>query len=123
MDPAVPDNPGDHAEEAVDLGEREGTYPREPRAAFARTIDSTQWRPLALVLGVALVGVLCAFLSFRLGAAVLAIALWMALFMRFLLTDNAAGILAVRRRAIDLSVLAFLGLALSVLAVVVPPPA
>jgi len=59
-------------------------------------------------------------INFRIGAVLLALSVLGAGFLRWRLTDSAAGWLRVRRRRIDLTVLATLGLILLSLALVVP---
>jgi len=95
--------------------------PRSPGAAFAVQVTWAQWRPLALVLAVMALGLPLVLVNFRLGALVLGGAATLAFFLRFFLTDEGAGILAVRAKYIDLIVLAGLSLGLLVLAVWVPP--
>lgn len=58
--------------------------------------------------------------DFRIGAVLLALSVIVAGLLRWRLTDAAAGWLRVRRRRIDLSILATLGLILLALALVVP---
>ncbi len=59
---------------------------------------------------------------FRRGSVLFAAFVVGAFFLRLVLPDRDAGWLAVRSRGIDLMVLAFLGLGLSVFALIVPPP-
>jgi hypothetical protein len=79
-----------------------------------------QW-PLFSVYVVILVSLVAMFvINFRVGAVLLAVGvLWSAL-LRWKLTDSKAGWLRVRRRRIDLTVLATLGFVLFSLALVVP---
>jgi len=58
--------------------------------------------------------------NFRVGAVLLAASILWATILRWRLTDSAAGWLRVRRRRIDLVVLATLGFVLLSLALVVP---
>lgn len=81
-----------------------------------------EW-PLTVVLG----GVLLALLTigldhFRRGAVLLSAAAVLAFFLRLLLPDRDAGMLAVRSKQVDLVVLAGLGLALTLFTFWVPPP-
>jgi hypothetical protein len=81
-----------------------------------------QW-PIALVLvGVAAALVLVALNSFRLGAVLLAASVLLAAFLRLLLPDEDAGLLVVRSKRVDVSLLIVMGVALSVLAFWVPEP-
>ena len=59
---------------------------------------------------------------FRRGAVLFSASMVLAFFLRLLLSDRDAGILMVRSRRVDLSVLALLALAVSALSFVVPPP-
>lgn len=59
---------------------------------------------------------------FRRGSVLLAAGVVLAFFLRLLLPDREAGMLAVRSKRIDLAVLGGLALAVSVLALAVPPP-
>jgi len=81
-----------------------------------------QW-PIALVLlGL---GVACAMIamdSFRRGCVVLAASVLLAAFLRLLLSDADAGLLAVRSRRLDVAILLVLGLGLAVFSLWVPPP-
>lgn len=59
---------------------------------------------------------------FRRGAVLFSASMVLAFFLRLLLSDRDAGILMVRSRRVDLTVLALLALAVSALSFVVPPP-
>ena len=63
-----------------------------------------------------------AFDHFRRGAVLFSFAFVLAFFLRLLLPESDAGLLAIRSRRIDLVVLGILSLAVSVLSLVVPPP-
>lgn len=90
---------------------------RRQRSAIAR-----QW-PIAVVLaGVVVALLLVAFNSFRLGAVLLAASVLLAAFLRLLLPAQDAGLLVVRSKRIDVSLLVVMGVALSVLAFWVPEP-
>ena len=79
-----------------------------------------QW-PLLTIYAVMLVSLIAMVLvDFRIGAVLLALSVLGAGFLRWRLTDSAAGWLRVRRRRIDLTVLATLGIILLSLALVVP---
>lgn len=60
------------------------------------------------------------FVDFRIGAILFAASVLWAFALRLVLSDKAAGLLRVRRRRIDLTVLLTLGVTLLVLALVVP---
>jgi len=59
---------------------------------------------------------------FRRGAVLFSFAVGLAFFLRLLLPDRDAGMLAVRSKRVDLVVLGVLALAVSVLSLIVPPP-
>jgi hypothetical protein len=81
-----------------------------------------QW-PITAVLSVVVVGLgVVASGHFRRGTVLVALGVTMALFLRVLLSDEDAGLLQVRSKAIDVAVLAVLALGTSVLALWVPPP-
>jgi len=60
---------------------------------------------------------------FRLGSLMLAASLVLAFFLRLVLPDNRAGMLAVRSKRVDLVVLGTLAAALVAFSLWVPPPA
>jgi predicted PurR-regulated permease PerM len=79
-----------------------------------------EW-PILLVLTVAATGlVIAALADFRTGSLVVAIALLLASALRIVLPQRDAGLLAVRRRWVDVLTLGLLGTALGILAFVVP---
>ncbi len=81
-----------------------------------------QW-PITLVLiGVAVAMVMIGFDYFRRGCVVLSASVLLAAFLRLMLPDADAGMLAVRSRKVDVAILAVLGLGLSVFTFWVPPP-
>jgi hypothetical protein len=81
-----------------------------------------EW-PFVVVLGVVLLGLVVVSLGyFRRGTVVIAFGVALALFLRLLLSSEAAGLLRVRSKRIDVAVLATLALGTSVLALWVPPP-
>lgn len=86
-----------------------------------RVVD--QW-PLALVLGgVALGLLLLATVDFRFGALVVSAFVVFGGTLRALLPQETAGLLVVRGRPIDLAVYFTLGVGLTALSILVPPPA
>lgn len=81
-----------------------------------------QW-PIVSVLSVIVVSlVFVAADRFRVGSVLLALGVVYALALRAALSDEAAGLLVVRSRKVDLIVLGVLGLGLLVLSLWVPPP-
>lgn len=86
-----------------------------------RVVD--QW-PLALVLGGFALGLaVLALADFRVGALIMSVAVVFAGAMRMVLPPDTVGLLAVRSRTIDLVIYGALGISLTVLSLVVPPPA
>lgn len=81
-----------------------------------------QW-PIAVVLAVVAAGlVVVAVGHFRRGTVLLSFGITLALFLRLLLSQDDAGMLAVRSKRVDVLVLAVLAVGTSVLALWVPPP-
>lgn len=79
-----------------------------------------QW-PIASVYAVLVAGLAAAaWVDFRVGAVTVAVSVLWALVLRWRLTDADAGMLRVRRRRIDLTVLGVLGVTMLLLALVVP---
>jgi hypothetical protein len=92
--------------------------PTETESLAQRAVD--QW-PLGLVLvGVACGLVVVAVGGFRAGSIIVAASLVFAAFLRAFLPRDAAGMLAIRRRGTDVVTMAALGLALAVVAFLVP---
>jgi hypothetical protein len=78
---------------------------------------------LATSLAVVLAGLLVvASGHFRRGTVVLSFGITLALFLRILLPNDRAGLLAVRSKKVDVVVLAALAAATSVMSLWVPPP-
>lgn len=94
--------------------------PLKPRAAFALTVTWQQWRPLALVLGIAALGLVLVWINFRLGALTLSASVATAFVIRLTRTEEDAGLLAVRAKYIDVAVLSLLSIGLFVLGLWVP---
>lgn len=117
---------GDPVEDAVDetfedpAGRWAGSNPPGPPAAFAEYVTRAQWRPLAVVLFAAVFSIGMALVNFRLGAVLLAGTVILAFTERLLLTDEAAGLLAVRSRKVDLVILGIMAVGTTVLAIGVP---
>jgi uncharacterized integral membrane protein len=81
-----------------------------------------QW-PLGIVLiGVAIAMILVAVDAFRLGSVLLSASVLLAAFLRMLLPDSVAGMLVVRSRRVDVTILIAMGVGLSILSFWVPPP-
>jgi hypothetical protein len=91
--------------------------------AHAAALLRRQWPFVLVCAGVA--GGLCVafFLDrFRRGALVMAASLLLGAWLRGLLPPSRVGLLAVRRRFVDVTTLAVLGVGLALVALVVPPP-
>lgn len=81
-----------------------------------------QW-PILLVLTVmAAAMVFVALDRFRVGSVLLSTSVFLALLLRAFLPDDDVGLLAVRKKSIDVSVLTVLSIALIGLTIWVPPP-
>lgn len=90
----------------------------ETESLAQRAVD--QW-PLGLVLLGVLFGlVVIAVGGFRAGSIIVAASLVFAAFLRAFLPEDAAGMLAIRRRSTDVISMAAFGLALAVVAFLVP---
>jgi hypothetical protein len=85
-----------------------------------RKLLSKQWPLLSVYALSAISMLLVVFVDFRAGAVLFALSVLWAFVLRLVLSDKAAGLLRVRRRRIDLTVLLTLGITLLVLALVVP---
>ena len=81
-----------------------------------------QWPLIIVLAGLAVACVMIAMDSFRRGCVVLSASVLLAAFLRLLLSDRDAGLLAVRSRRLDVIVLLVLGLGLGVFTFWVPPP-
>lgn len=81
-----------------------------------------EW-PITLVLiGVAMAMILIAMDSFRRGSVVLSASVLLAAFLRLLLPDADAGMLAVRTKKVDVITVGLLGLGVTIFTFWVPPP-
>lgn len=85
-----------------------------------KRLFAKQWPALLVYFAVSLAMVVAVQLNFRTGAIGLALCVLLAFLLRFYLPDAKAGWLKSRRRRIDLTFLAALGVALLILALVVP---
>jgi hypothetical protein len=108
-----------------DAGDASGasgaSTPSGPRVVVPAWLRA-EW-PITVVLGGVAVGLVVAALAeFRSGTVLMAASVVFAAWLRLMLPHDRAGVLAVRRRPIDVVCLAGLGLALTVLALVVPSP-
>jgi multisubunit Na+/H+ antiporter MnhB subunit len=81
-----------------------------------------QWPITLVLLGVGVAMAMIAMDSFRRGCVVLSASVLLAAFLRLLLPEDDAGMLAVRSRRVDVAILVGLGLGLAVLTFWVPPP-
>lgn len=79
-----------------------------------------QWPILSVYFAMLISLAVIVFIDFRSGAILLAFSVLWAFALRFRLSDKDAGLLTIRRRRIDLTVLASLGTILLILALVVP---
>ncbi len=82
-----------------------------------------QWPISAVLGGIALALAFVALDRFRVGSVLLAASVVAAFILRLVLTDEQAGLLAVRARPVDLGVLGGLATMLTIMALWVPPPA
>jgi len=85
-----------------------------------KTFVKQQWPILSVYLGILASLVVVIYVAFRFGAILLSLSVLLAFILRLRLPDSAAGLLRVRRRRVDLTVLATLGTFLLILAIVVP---
>jgi hypothetical protein len=85
-----------------------------------KTFVKQQWPILSVYLGILASLIVVIYVDFRFGAILLSLSVLLAFVLRLRLPDSAAGLLRVRRRRVDLTVLATLGTFLLILALVVP---
>jgi hypothetical protein len=85
-----------------------------------KTLVKQQWPILSVYLGILAALVVVIYVDFRFGAILLSLSVLLAFFLRLGLSDLAAGLLRIRRRRVDLTVMATLGTFLLILALVVP---
>ena len=85
-----------------------------------KTLLKQQWPILSVYVGILVSLIVVIYVDFRFGAILLSLSVLLAFFLRLQLPDAAAGLLRVRRRRVDLTVLATLGTFLLILALVVP---
>jgi hypothetical protein len=99
-----------------------GRAPVVPIRPAAKRNWLAQWPITLVLLGVATSMILIADDYFRRGCVVLSASVLLAAFLRLLLPESDAGMLTVRSRRIDVTVLGVLGIGLSVFAFWVPAP-
>jgi hypothetical protein len=85
-----------------------------------KTFAKQQWPILSVYLGILASLIVVVFVDFRSGAVLLSLSVLLAFAFRLRLSDSAAGLLKIRRRRVDLTLLATLGTFLLILALVVP---
>jgi uncharacterized membrane protein len=85
-----------------------------------KTFVKQQWPILSVYLGILASLIVVIYVDFRFGAILISLSVLLAFILRLRLPDSAAGLLRVRRRRVDLTVLATLGTFLLILALVVP---
>lgn len=85
-----------------------------------KTLVKQQWPILSVYLGILAALVVVIYVDFRFGAILLSLSVLLAFFLRLRLSDSGAGLLRIRRRRVDLTVMATLGTFLLILALVVP---
>lgn len=85
-----------------------------------KTFVKQLWPILSVYLGILASLFVVVYVDFRSGAILLSLSVLLAFILRLRLPDSAAGLLRVRRRRVDLTVLATLGTFLLILAIVVP---
>jgi hypothetical protein len=85
-----------------------------------KTFIKQQWPILSVYLGILAALIVVVYVDFRFGAILLSLSVLLAFLLRLRLPDSAAGLLKIRRRRVDLTVLATLGTFLLILALVVP---
>lgn len=81
-----------------------------------------QWPITIVLIGVGVAMVFIALDSFRRGSIVLSASVLLAAFLRLLLPDDDAGMLAVRSKRVDVITLGLLGIAITVFTFWVPAP-
>jgi uncharacterized membrane protein len=111
--PAAPDFTHDRVEEDAALS---------AEAARDAAGPPFQWPLVTVLVGLLVALVVVADDHFRRGSVLFAAFVVLAFFLRLFLPERDAGWLAVRSRRIDLLCLGFLGIGLSVFALIVPPP-
>ena len=85
-----------------------------------KTFVKQQWPILSVYFGILASLIVVVYVDFRFGAILLSLSVLLAFVLRLRLSDSAAGLLKIRRRRVDLTVLATLGTFLLILALVVP---
>lgn len=85
-----------------------------------KTFVKQQWPILSGYFGILASLTVVIFVDFRFGAILLSLSVLLAFLLRLRLSDSTAGLLVIRRRRVDLTILATLGTSLLILALVVP---
>jgi hypothetical protein len=85
-----------------------------------KTFVKQQWPILSVYVGILAALIVVIYVDFRFGAILLSLSVLLAFLLRLRLPDSAAGLLKIRRRRVDLTVLATLGTFLLILAIVEP---
>jgi hypothetical protein len=85
-----------------------------------KTFVKQQWPILSVYVGILAALIVVIYVDFRFGAILLSLSVLLAFLLRLRLSDSSAGLLRIRRRRVDLTVLATLGTFLLILALVVP---
>ncbi len=88
----------------------------------AAVVLRNQWPIVVVLVGIATGLAVAASGHFRRGTVLLAASVVFAAWLRVVLPSDRVGMLAVRGKTVDVLTLAFFGLGLTVLALVVPPP-
>lgn len=81
-----------------------------------------QWPLVIVFIGIGFSLLMIATDHFRRGSIGLAVSVLLAAFLRLFLPNSAAGMLAVRSKRIDVAILGFLGVILTIFALWVPAP-
>ena len=85
-----------------------------------KNLFKRQWPILSVYSGLLVSLLVVIYVDFRFGAILLSLSVLLAFLFRLRLSDLDAGLLRIRRRRVDLTVLATLGTFLFILALVVP---
>lgn len=91
-------------------------------AAHRRGWGWSQWPITIVLIGITIALLMIAMDHFRRGSIVLSASVMLAAFLRLLLPEGEAGMLAVRSKPVDITVLGCLAIGLSVFTFWVPPP-
>ncbi|MQA81846.1 MAG: DUF3017 domain-containing protein [Streptosporangiales bacterium] len=103
-------------------GETGGRPPVTPRQAVRARRGFREWPILVVCVGVAAGLAYMGMNHFKRGSMIVAICVCGAAFLRLVLPQRAAGLLAVRGRIVDVIALTALGVAIAIITYIVPPP-